>query len=209
MRVHQIVNTPIPSNCYVVYDGNAGDECVIVDPGSRNSDSLIAFLHEEQLIPKYIVLTHEHFDHCWGVNDLLKTSAIPIVCTALCSESIQSEKRNCSVFYSYEDRFTIKTATIRVEDIGWELSFGKELFRFIPSPGHTDAGLMMIVGNYVFTGDTLLKDNKTIVTLPTGSKKKLMETIDMISSFKGRDFLVFPGHGESFGLDEYDLTKSF
>ena len=97
--VHQIINSPVTSNCFVLYDKTISNDCVIVDPGSRSDDVLFAFLEQENLIPKYIILTHEHFDHCWGVKELVERYQIPIICSALCAEAIKSEKRNCSVFY--------------------------------------------------------------------------------------------------------------
>lgn len=85
--VHRIVNQPITSNCYVVYDKADGNECFIVDPGSKNEKELLDYLGQEKLEPKFII-THEHFDHCWGVNQLVDHYHIPIVCSELCADAI-------------------------------------------------------------------------------------------------------------------------
>ena len=109
LSVHTIINAPVPSNCFVLYDKTVGNECIIVDPGSKSDDILFAFLDQENLFPKYIILTHEHFDHCWGVKELVEKYNIPIICSALCAEYIQFEKRNCSVFYDNKEPFVIKS----------------------------------------------------------------------------------------------------
>jgi len=115
LQVKQIINTPIDSNCFVIYDKEKGDNCIIVDPGSEDNSHLYELLKSEELNPQYIVLTHEHFDHCWGVNQLVEKYHLPIVCSQLCAEAIKHEKRNCSVFYDNMDAFIIKSETICVE----------------------------------------------------------------------------------------------
>ena len=94
LSVHTIVNNPVPSNCFVLYDKAVGRKCVVVDPGSKSDGELFAFLDKEDLVPQYIILTHEHFDHCWGVNELVEKYQIPIICSELCAECIRYEKRN-------------------------------------------------------------------------------------------------------------------
>ena len=72
LKVKRIKNNPIDSNCYVIYDKALGDDCIIVDPGSEDNSNLYDLLNSENLYPQYIILTHEHFDHCWGVDLLVE-----------------------------------------------------------------------------------------------------------------------------------------
>lgn len=206
--VHRIVNQPITSNCYVVYDKADGNECFLVDPGSKNEKELLDYLGQEKLEPKFIILTHEHFDHCWGVNQLVDHYHIPIVCSELCSEAIKYEKRNCSVFYDNREAFTIKSETISVESISNTLVFHGNKLKFFNTSGHTDASISFVVDKYLFTGDSLIKDEITVTKLPTGSVEKLNETFEILAKFKGRGLKVMPGHEEEFLLDDYDLTHS-
>lgn len=209
LEVQSFVNTPIFSNCYVLFDKALGKDCIIVDPGSRDEEELFAFIDEEGLFPKYIILTHEHFDHCWGVNHLVERYHIPIVCSQQCSEAIKHDKRNCSVFYDNQLAFTIKTETISVESIDYLLLFDVYEIRFYRTPGHTDASVCFIVGRFLFTGDTLIKDEKTVTKLPTGSATKLRESFLFFARMQGQGYKVFPGHGDMFELTEYDLSKVF
>lgn len=205
LTIHQIVNNPVSSNCFVLYDKAVGQECVVVDPGSKHNDELFTFLEENGLVPQYIVLTHEHFDHCWGVNELVEKYQVSIVCSELCSECIRFEKRNCSVFYDNKERFIITSRTISVESLDFILPFaGTQLF-FFPSPGHTEASICFINGNCLFTGDTLIKDLKTVTKLPTGSKVRLRETMALLNSMKNNGYSVYPGHGEVFLLKDCQL----
>lgn len=207
LSVKTFVNQPVTSNCYVLYDKAEGKECIIIDPGSRSDDGLFSYLEKEELEPRYIILTHEHFDHCWGVNALVERYHIPIICSQLCAEAIQYVKRNYSVFYDNKDAFTINSKTICVEELGNSLSFGECILTFYKTPGHSDASISILAGSNLFTGDTLIKDEKTVTKLPTGSVEKLQESMSLLASMKGKGLMVFPGHGEWFELDGYDLSK--
>lgn len=209
LTIHQIINSPVPSNCFVILDKAVGRECVVVDPGSKSDEELFAFIDGQHLEPKYVILTHEHFDHCWGVNELVGKYQIPIVCSALCAECIQYEKRNCSVFYDNNERFVIISKTIGVESLNYILPFLNTELRFFSSPGHTDASICFAVRNYLFTGDTLIKDIPTVVKLPTGSIDKLKVSYELFLQHQGEHYVIYPGHGDVFNLDEYNLIKIF
>lgn len=208
-EVHSIVNTPVTSNCYVLFDKAVSNECIIVDPGSKDEKELFDYLWKEKLEPKFIILTHEHFDHCWGVNQLVEKYHIPIVCSELCADAIKNEKRNCSVFYNNKEAFTIKSETINIESINNILVFHGNILKFFNTLGHTDASISFVVDKCFFTGDTLIKDEKTVTKLPTGSFSKLKKTMEMFTDMQIREYKVFPGHGEGLELNRYDLSKSW
>lgn len=205
--VKTFVNFPVTSNCYVLYDQLKGKDCIIIDPGSREEKELIEFLTQNKLQPKFIILTHEHFDHCWGVIELVNRYQIPIVCSELCAECIRYEKRNCSVFYDNKESFTINSATISVESIYWQMLFCNTTIRFYLTPGHTDASISLIVDDMLFTGDTLIKDERTVTKLPTGSTARLQESKLLYAQMQSSGYMVYPGHGEIFDLVGYDLNK--
>lgn len=205
--VQTFVNSPVTSNCYVLFDRDLANDCIIVDPGSRSGKELIEYLDQGGLIPKYIILTHEHFDHCWGVNELVEKYHIPIICSELCAEAIKNEKRNCSVFYDNKDAFVINNEVINVEFIDLELLFAAKKIRFFFTPGHTDASISFSIDKLLFTGDTLIYNEKTVIKLPTGGIEKLKESKDIFESMKDREYTVFPGHGMSFQLAKYNLNK--
>lgn len=84
---------------------------------------LYGFLDSEGLKPQYIILTHEHFDHCWGVTDLReKYSQVKFVCSTICSDAIQNLKKNYSVFYQ-QPGFEVASADIILDNISWTLGW--------------------------------------------------------------------------------------
>ena len=207
LTVHSIVNLPVTSNCYVLFDKAVGNDCIIVDPGSKDEIELFDYLRNEVLTPRFIILTHEHFDHCWGVNQLVDQFHIPIVCSQLCADAIKNEKRNCSVFYDNKEAFIINCETISTESIDYTLEYYGHEIVFFKTPGHTDASISFIVGGFLFTGDTLIKDERTVTKLPTGSMTRLKESKELFRSMQGKEYMICPGHGETLLLDDYFLDR--
>lgn len=203
--VKRIINTPVPSNCFVVYDKSENTNCIIVDPGTKDNEELIAYISEQELSPVYIILTHEHFDHCWGVNSFVKRYDVPILCSERCIECIKYDKKNCSVFYDINERFTIDSKSISVESLDYVLPFAGTRLQFFNTPGHSEASVCFTIGRHLFAGDTLIKDLRTVTKLPTGSVVKLRKTIDFLKQMQGKGYVVCPGHGEIFELDGYNL----
>ncbi len=208
LTIHQIINAPVPSNCFVIFDKAVGKECIIVDPGSKSDETFIAFFEQEGLKPQYIILTHEHFDHCWGVDDIREVYPdVKLVCSQICSEAIQDKKKNYSVFHQ-QPGFDLRPADIVLEDVCWMVNWNGYHIRFEPAQGHSAAGIIIFIDKYVFTGDTLIKNIKTVTKLKTASKEKLKDSLLMLENEKGKNLIVCPGHGGTFELDNYDLIKA-
>lgn len=206
IEIRRIVNTPIDSNCYIIYDKSIGNDCIIVDPGSSDNDKLYDELNNRHLIPRYIILTHEHYDHCWGVNDLKeKHSGLKIVCSRTCSLAIQEPRLNYS-HYCCGQEFAIKQSDIVLDYINWHLNWCCYNILFESAKGHSASGIFMLLENALFTGDTLLMNARTITKHKTGSSLDLSESLKFLNSCKGRKYTVYPGHGDCFLLDDYDLS---
>ena len=207
MQIKRFINEPIPSNTYVLFDKTHSSDCIVVDPGSKDISSLLSFVKGNQLSVKYVILTHEHFDHCWGADSIVVKYHSPIVCSELCAECIREVSRNCSVYYDSEDNFILKRKSISIEKLDYKLPFVDTILSFIPTPGHTDASMSFIIDKGLFTGDVLIKEKRTYTKLPTGSVEGVTESMCLIKKLQGKGFTVYPGHGEPFDLDSYDLNK--
>ena len=207
LEIVRIINDPVPSNCFLVFDREVDNNCLVVDPGSEDPGELEKQLRALNLYPVYILLTHEHFDHIWGCNSLIERYGSKIVCSAMCSEAIQDAKRNHSLFYQ-QKAFQVPAADICVEDVGFRWNWNGWKITFFIAEGHTNAGVCFEIGHCLFTGATLLKDLRTVTKLFCGSKEKLAFTISKIRNLQGKEYRVYPGHGDSFDLDDYDLNKA-
>lgn len=206
VTVKKIQNNPINSNSFVVYDKNVSNNCFVIDPGVKECHDLEEFMATEQLVLAFILLTHEHFDHCWGCNHLQSRYNIPIVCSQLCAEKVRDHKGNFSVFYKPEIAFDIN-GEIQVIEPGDDIILHGFKMDVISTPGHTDSSISVLIDRHMFTGDALIMGLKTVTKLPGGSKEKDRRTMEYFKSLRGRQILVHPGHLEEFYIDDFEFRK--
>lgn len=208
MVIKRFINNPVSSNCYVLYQ-KKNDNCIIIDPGSKDSTELENFLEEHQLYPEYIILTHHHFDHIWGVNSLVQKYNCKLISSISCSNKIVDHKLNLSLFY--DDRgFTTGPSDILVEKIDNTLNWKGNILKFYSTKGHTEACISVFVDENLFTGDALIKDTKIMTKFPGGSKEMLRETYSLYNKLliNHPGLMIYAGHGEIFKLEDKYLEPT-
>ena len=68
IKVECLVLGMIPTNCYFVHKEDSGDG-IFFDPADEG-ERIYSQLTQKGFTVKQILLTHAHFDHIWGANDL-------------------------------------------------------------------------------------------------------------------------------------------
>lgn len=196
LEVARIYNEPVSSCCYIVYDSAVNNRCIVIDPGSEKNDNLYAKLAEHNIEPEYIILTHEHFDHCWGVNQLRRDFPIvKLVCNKECSERIGHEKTNMSVFYDNTKVFVIEPADVLITEENNHLEWNGNNIEFFKTPGHSSACMTIKIGDYLFTGDSYIPNIKTVTKLPNGNKELAEKSVMIIKAMlKKKELKLCAGH---------------
>lgn len=215
LQVKRFINNPVPSNTYVLYYEDSENECLIVDPGSKDSSELMAFLDSSEILPKYIILTHEHFDHVWGTNSLRDKYGSKIICSKVCAEKIGKPLNYFNLlYYNDEEEFQIKNIDIIIEDFDYQINWNGAALCFLDTPGHSSSSMCLYFNNFLFAGDTLVKGKKPVIKKRyEGSHTEFRKSINLIFEKFKLDTIVYSGHGEEFKLadvqDQYNsyLTK--
>ena len=204
LEVIRFVNTPVTSNAFLIV---CEDEkrCVVVDPGSKEQSDVRDYICENGYNLDYIILTHEHFDHCWGVNSLL--SSFPeakVVATRLCSEWVKTPMNYFNkLYFDSDEMYAVKRVDILVEDVGMELVWCNGDIIFVDAKGHSNKGICISIGNALFSGDTMIYNTKPFLKGKYGaSVVDLRKTLRYIYTTFDKNTIVYPGHGESFQLEE-------
>lgn len=202
----RFVNTTFSSNTYIL--SKEEDSGVwIVDPGNMQAVWEWMTTHKKNDVLG-ILLTHTHFDHIYGVNEILDKfpDCLLFVANEYGLEGLSDIKQNGS---KYTGNVIVINKTENVRFLGGKLMlWPQECLTSVVTPGHSDDSVCFIVENLLFTGDTLIKDVRTVTKIRGGSVEKLEESIRVIGQLKGHGYHVCPGHGEEFDLDEYDLMIS-
>jgi glyoxylase-like metal-dependent hydrolase (beta-lactamase superfamily II) len=201
LHIQRIPNTPVTSNCFVLHELNRR-ECLILDPGSDDNSTLMAYLTKYNLLPKTVILTHEHFDHIWGVHDLSNYFAFELICNEVCASAIGHPKKNLSFFHDLVG-FSVLNEVTTVEKIDHRFSWNGKKFKFIQTPGHSEGSIGIQCDGILFCGDLLIQNEKTVTKLPGGSLTKLKKTLSELKSELSPETLIHSGHGKSFLFKDY------
>lgn len=183
MLIKRFLNQIFNSNTYLLY--KLEEKAVwVIDPGS-STDQLIKWLenHKKQL--KGILLTHTHFDHIFGLNDLQeKFPDVKVYASFYASDGMNSDKLNGSLYK--EIPFIIKRpeyVVVKDEDkiLLWDSIFA----RVIETPGHNRDCISFHIDKNLFTGDALIPGIKVHTKLKYSNKTIADNSIKKI-------FDVFP-----------------
>lgn len=205
LHVERFINQLMTSNCYLVADDES-KHCLCIDPASEKSEREIGYIEQNGLTLDYIILTHEHTDHTWGVNTLLgRYPVAKVICSELCKAALPKEAKAYFQFY-YDDpnySYNVTRVDYTTEELDWRLQWGKNDIRFIATPGHSPGSVCVATGNKLFSGDTIMQFKPFIKKRNGGSMEQFQESVKRILGAFPADTDVYPGHGEIFELREY------
>lgn len=198
LNVQTIPVGMLMTNCYVITDKSSGLSAVI-DPGEFTPalNDILENLGYDTL--RYIILTHGHYDHISGVNDILvKTDGRTEV--AVCADEIpllSDNYMNLSSMFTKSGIEPIK-ADIALKE-GDVITLGDSNLQVMKTPGHTKGSVCLIGEGVIFSGDTLFRCSMGRTDFPTGNGKQLLESLKKLSALKG-DYKIYPGHNDSTTL---------
>lgn len=198
MEIYKILPKGFGSNCYLLTAD--GERAVAIDPSQPRVLDEAAKLG---LKIEYVLLTHGHFDHIGGCAALMASGA-KIGC-------LKGEEEN-ALFHNLGEVYG--TGPVPKFEIDFTFSDGEEMelvgvkFKVISTPGHTSGGACFLVGDKIFTGDTLFAGDVGRTDGPTGSEEELQKSLKKLCAIEG-DYEVLPGHGRASTLARERATNRY
>lgn len=187
-----IINTfplgRLQTNCYVLTNEN-GSFYIVVDPGD-SSESVVEFLKKKTV--DYILLTHCHYDHIAGLNTLKKYFDAPVIVHYSEAHWLTEPALNLSEFKSNPICCEWPEILLHGDEI---IKCDSHNIRVIHTPGHSPGSVSYVIGQFVFTGDTLMAGLIGPTTLPHGNREQLILSIKEKLFNLHDDMIVLPGHG--------------
>ena len=149
-----------------------GGEALIVDPVLEKVDRYLQLIRELDLNLVKAVDTHLHADHITGLGALRDRTH----CTTVMGEQTKADV--VSMRLSDGDKLTIEGLTLDA----------------IYTPGHTDDSYSFVMGDRVFTGDTLLIRGTGRTDFQNGDARQQYESLFGRLLKLPEETLVFPAH---------------
>ncbi|GAE09971.1 MBL fold metallo-hydrolase [Paenibacillus sp. JCM 10914] len=182
---------PLQTNAYLLKGSEEG-KAIIIDPG-MNPAALIKRIADLEI--EAILLTHAHFDHMGGVDEIRKLKQCPVYLHTLESEWLDNAKLNGSTRWpQVTGPLTTDPAEFDLAD-GLELNLIGETFTVYHTPGHSPGSVSFLCGEHLFSGDVLFRLGVGRTDLPGGRERDLIHSIQHTLYSFPDEVTVYPGHG--------------
>ncbi len=144
----------------------------LIDPENSQIDRYLALAARDGLRIRYAIDTHTHADHFSATRRLAQQLGAKTV---------------------MHRRGAYPAVDLRVDD-GELIAVGELRLRVLYTPGHTVDSMCLVVGDRVFTGDTLLIGGTGRTDLPTGDPEALYDSLFGRLLRLDPALLVYPAH---------------
>lgn len=193
MKVSYKVFGDLDNNCYLLLDETTNKsaliDCTVAD------DRMRELIGDTEL--QYILLTHGHFDHIGGVRDIKKEYGCKVVISSVDAPMLSSGKASLAAFCGAEQNDTEPDITVQDGD---EIEVGTLKIKVLSTPGHTSGSVCYVVGDALFSGDTLFYCSCGRTDFPTGSSDDMIKSLKKLASLDG-NYKVYTGHNQLSDLD--------
>jgi len=149
---------------------------------------------------RYILLTHGHFDHTYGVPKAKATYPGAVIAISEADAPyLRGEITSVSGRPGGNSRHAIEPDLLLHD--GDVLPLGETSIEVIVTPGHTPGGVtyMSAADKLLFTGDTLFLEEVGRDDLPGGDWAQELASLQRLLALPA-DYAVHPGHGESTSI---------
>ena len=187
---------PYATNCYIVSEGA---EVMVVDPGSE-PDRILEALGSKK--PKYLLITHAHWDHVGALPALVEAAGAPVLAHAEDAPFVYGLPIGIAAA-APQDQAAHREAVERGMAVdtslhdGDELTLGGKALRVLHTPGHTPGCLCLYApeDKRLFAGDTLFANGRYGRTdFPRGDNAVMVNTLKTKFVDIPDDVTVYSGH---------------
>ncbi|MDH5218657.1 MAG: MBL fold metallo-hydrolase [Gammaproteobacteria bacterium] len=174
-RIHALELGPMENFVYLIED-RATKRSAVVDP-AWEVPKVVALAKEKGLTITDILLTHSHFDHINGIEDVLKSF----------DAQVHLLKAEAKFWGHYQDVSTAHHG----EDI---IRVGETEIKVLHTPGHTPGSACYHLGDDLITGDTLFVFGCGRCDLEGGDPNQMFDTLRKLGAELPPHTCIHPGH---------------
>lgn len=168
---------------------------IIIDPAEM-CEEIKEFISQNKGKETAIFLTHNHFDHIMGVADVKELSGSKVYIAEADADGLSDPAVNLS------ERFCLECKPCRADvtfNDGDEFIIGDIKGRVMVTPGHSKGSACFVIGDWLFSGDTLFRLSVGRTDFLGGDRAEQINSLLRLSAING-DYDVYPGHGPATRL---------
>ena len=170
MIIKQLFEKATSTYTYLIADEATG-KAALIDPVLDTVERDLALVEELGFELNYVLDTHVHADHVTAAGEVRNRTGAVVLGSALGAKCVDRQVADGDV----------------IELGGLEI-------RVLETPGHTDDSLSYVVGDNVFTGDTLLVRGTGRTDFQNGDAVELYRSITEKLFALPENTKVWPGH---------------
>ena len=196
MEIKRFPLGPIMTNLYVVSENGHG---FIVDAVVK-SDLVTNYIKDNSIKIDFILQTHTHFDHVLGLEYYKNLYNVDVFASSE-SRDIANDKYY-NLAYDYDDLNVPIDNFLTDKEVITDFKI-----KALKTPGHSLDSISYLIGDYLFSGDTLFKGSIGRADFPGGDYETLIGSINEKYRVLDSNTVVYPGHGEKTSLD-YEFNNN-
>jgi len=193
LEIVPFVLGPLDNNTYLLADSDSG-AAVIIDPAS-GSEAVLAEARSRGCQLQAIWMTHAHFDHFLGINEVMDALPEPVpVALHPADLNLWNTGGGAALFGMSVSR--LPQPTMLLAD-GQELPLGASRVQVRHAPGHSPGHVLFYApdAGAALVGDVIFRGSIGRTDLPGGSYAALLDSIRRQVLTLPPDTRLLPGHG--------------
>ena len=192
MIVRLLVVGQLNTNCYLVACEDTR-QAIVIDPGG-DAERILQGINAQQLVVKFIVLTHFHFDHVLAAEAVRSATGAPLAIHHNEADLLAHPPALFRFFSPEVPSGIVADQMLHDRD---RLAFGDLEAEILLTPGHSPGGISLWFPQeaVVFTGDALFREGIGRTDLPHSDQSTLLSSIREQLYILPDDTVVYPGHG--------------
>ena len=196
MQIIPYPNGIYGATTYLVYDKN---DAILIDCTS-SIDEIASKIKKENLNLKYILITHGHFDHVYCLSKIKEQ--FPGALSFINKEDLELLNQIETQCYMHGvEQIKLPCVDGLLDEDTKNLSVGDYEIKIIQTKGHSKGGVCYLIGDNLFSGDTLFYESIGRCDLYGGSISDIEKSIKEKLYSLPDETVVYPGHGSSTTIE--------